>query len=125
MDLSKLSDISSLSAGELFFYGGLALGAFTALLALIFLFFRPKYKPESATYLVNEKIAKKHKKESTSAETVLDDATLVEGGGETMVSTRLDGETQLGETQIEAKQPEGEKEPNAETVLTDSSREIL
>lgn len=62
IDFSRLWEISSLSdltVGEMLYYGGFALAAVTVLLALIFLIFRPKYKPESATYVVKEKVKSK------------------------------------------------------------------
>lgn len=80
--LSEISSLSELTAGEMLFFGGFALAAVTVLLALIFLIFRPKYKPESATYVVKKGIkskkAEKMRKNTRSGDTTIENISKTE-----------------------------------------------
>lgn len=53
--MDGLAELFGVTPGEMFYYGGLALAGVTVLLALVFLIFRPKYRPESATYVVEKR----------------------------------------------------------------------
>ncbi len=111
--LTEISSPSELTTGELLFYGGFALAAFTLLLGLIFLIFRPKYRPESATYNINkDKKPKKSKgqdKARDPAATVLTN-TRAGGDGRTELmddpgATRFTGGAQSGATEFAGESP--------------------